>query len=533
MPLRILSDDRETHKYAWRTYGGEVKRLITFIILLIILNLCAHFLPFERKSLAPDSYSAIVSLKDHPPAGSLLHYLLSDPKRPVTNFLVNLMSKLTGDNPIPALWLVFLTSTGVLIAAYFLFKLLLADDFMAFIAAIIFCLLPNKLESFHNSIAFNINAAFIIYILALIFFIEWIKKNKTVLLWASFTCYTIGIFWYEVGFFMPVIILIYVLLFGKKNQLKSALYFFIPAVAYFLLRATSMFGLVRTGNFIDAIGLSGVFSVIVELLNHYIGRYMIRSIIYGVYKFITLPKIWLACFFLIDLIILLFLAALIKKYELKKLSRALFIFSGGLFVFYFLPLFLNIRGAVGGRHLVLPSLGLALFFLGILELVKKHWRASFLVFVGVTLIICQGNSWCQVVACRINAAVYDTIKEKKSQILKAQNIIIDTNSFAENIPFTFVRKDFNVLNTYYGAQTFETWGLCAMARLAIDDNGKNCYIATERPVIAKDGNVEFQVSEPAGYRIISKQKKYLSQANTVIIDFESAYGSDFNNGLRK
>ena len=162
-----------------------MKKSVLFIIILMILNLCAHFLPFERKSLAPDSYSAIVSLKDHPPAGSLLQYLLSDPKRPVTNSLLNLMSKLTGDNPIPSLWLVFLTSAGVLIAAYFLFMLLLADDFMAFIAAIIFCLLPNKLESFHNSIAFNINAAFVIYILALIFFIAWIKKGKAWLLLAS------------------------------------------------------------------------------------------------------------------------------------------------------------------------------------------------------------------------------------------------------------------------------------------------------------------------------------------------------------
>ena len=510
-----------------------MKKSVLFIIILMILNLCAHFLPFERKSLAPDSYSAIVSLKDHPPAGSLLQYLLSDPKRPVTNSLLNLMSKLTGDNPIPSLWLVFLTSAGVLIAAYFLFMLLLADDFMAFIAAIIFCLLPNKLESFHNSIAFNINAAFVIYILALIFFIAWIKKGKAWLLLASFISYTLGIFWYEVGFFTFAIIFMYVLLYGEKNQLKCALYFFIPAAVYFLLRVTLVFGLVQASNFTDAIGFSGVFSVIGELFNHLAGRYMIRSILYGVYKFFTLPKVWLTCFICIDLILLSILATLLKKYELKKVTRALYIFSAVLFAFYLLPLFLSIRGAMGGRHLVLPSLGLALFLLGMLELAKKYWRALFFVFVGAALVICQGNAWCQVVACRINAAVYDTIKEKKSQILRAQNLIIDTKSFAENIPFTFVQNDFNVLNTYYGAQTFETWGLVAIGRLATNDNIDNCFIATESLVMTKDGKVEFQVSEPAGYRKISKQKKSLPQTNTIIIDFESVYAGDFNNGLRK
>ena len=99
------------------------------------------------------------------------------------------------------------------------------------------------------------------------------------------------------------------------------------------------------------------------------------------------------------------------------------------------------------------------------------------------LIISQGNSLAQVISLRIPNAIFEYTVENQKQINKFKNIIIDTKSFAENIDYTLLNKKgfdklklnynkFNILNTYMGAQCFESWGLVAMTNYALKIKNK-------------------------------------------------------------
>ena len=89
-----------------------------------------------------------------------------------------------------------------------------------------------------------------------------------------------------------------------------------------------------------------------------------------------------------------------------------------------------------------------------------------------------------------------------------------------------------MLNTYYGAQAFENWGLTSMVALVVGSS-KSIYIATESPKIKEKGLIEFSVSDTKAYRAVSKKTIILPQEGTVTIDFKNVYGKGFNNGLKK
>ena len=222
----------------------------------------------------------------------------------------------------------------------------------------------------------------------------------------------------------------------------------------------------------------------------------------------------------------------LKGKSLSRVDRRCLTFGMLTFITLLIPAFINQTGGLGGRHLVLPSVGLVVVVLFYFQKVAQSARRVLLLFFAAALIVSQGNAWAQVVACRINAAVYETIQAKRAELMQADRVIIDTKSFADRIPFTWVQRDFNVLNTYYGAQAFEDWGLVAMVALATDRKAKAPYIATESPRVVGQGLLEFGVSEYQGYRSVSNRVETVAREGTVIIDFKSVFGEQFSNGTR-
>ena len=74
----------------------------------------------------------------------------------------------------------------------------------------------------------------------------------------------------------------------------------------------------------------------------------------------------------------------------------------------------------------------------------------------------------QVVSYRINASVYETLKENKKKLIKSDYLIIDTRNFADNIRYTLVDRKYNVMNTYFGAQVFENGSLIQFNKWYLD-----------------------------------------------------------------
>ena len=56
-------------------------------------------------------------------------------------------------------------------------------------------------------------------------------------------------------------------------------------------------------------------------------------------------------------------------------------------------------------------------------------------------------------------------------------MIIDTESFSKNIKHTLFPREYNKLNTYFGAQTFEDWGLIAIVDLKLPNHNIETFIS--------------------------------------------------------
>lgn len=505
------------------------KYKIFAVFFLILLNIISHFIPFERRSLAPDDYGYLARFKK---TGllSLQSYFLKYPDRPLNQFVLDLQSKFIGENVGMGLMFTFLSTVFVLIAVFFLLEQLFNDAFLAFIGSFLYCLLPNKLETYHSLIFFNMNTITSIYILSFLFFINFAKNKKWLYFFLSFFSYSIGLFWYEIGFFMPIVFLAYSYLYNKKNITKYIGYFLVPLGFYIVFRLYGTFNIGKVGIPSHQINLSKIPIAFIDLFHNYAGRYMIRSIIYGFYKFASIEQPWLSIIIFLDITLLAFVATWLRRErEMGKIDIRLIFFAVILFISFLIPNFLI--GAIGGRHLSLPSIGVAIFLIWLLKKIKRKWHITFLIIVAFCLVVCQGNAWTQVVACRINNAVYNTLKEIEDKLTETNSIIIDTKSFADNIPFAFIQRDYNILNTYYGAQAFEDWGLTSMVGLVVDGK-KSIYIAKESPRIKDDNLIEFIISTDAGYRSVKKEIVVVPQKGVVIIDFKSVYRKGFNNGKR-
>ncbi|MCX5695003.1 MAG: hypothetical protein NT014_07820, partial [Candidatus Omnitrophica bacterium] len=205
-----------------------------------------------------------------------------------------------------------------------------------------------------------------------------------------------------------------------------------------------------------------------------------------------------------------------------------------LFIFglFLVPNLLDEGIGIAGRHLVLPSMGLAIVMVYFLEKAKNYGKYICAFLVAILLIVCEGNAWCQVVACRINDAVYEYVKENKQRLIEAGSIIIDTKSFADNIPFTLLKRNSSVLNTYYGAQVFEDRFFTSTIYLLTGKNESSVYVAKTNPVFKENGKLEFFVGKYNGYRTEGRELKDLPSKECVIIDYKKVYNNVFYNGLR-
>jgi hypothetical protein len=263
---------------------------------------------------------------------------------------------------------------------------------------------------------------------------------------------------------------------------------------------------------------------------------MARNILYGLYKLFTIESPWLLIIVLLNLLAIAVFMAAVKKHSFKKMDVRFLPLSVIIFFCFALPILINSWGGVGARHLVLPSIGIGLFLLWVVGWMKRYQKPVLLTLFIVFMIACQGGAWTQVVACRLNHAIYETMVEKREKLMQAKNIVIDIESFMRRIDYSWLKNRENHLNTYYGAQAIEDWGLISMVRLVIGKGGggemkKRTYIAVETPR-QTEGRMIFSITKLSGYRNMAEETMMLPVAGTLMIDFYDVFGNNFNNGKR-
>ena len=504
---------------------GDDARISTprAILFLVVLNLAAHFIPFERASLSPDDYYSLLKAGDLK-SGSVLAMMAVYPERPISSAIVMLRSKLFADQVRVPLALLFVLSSAVLLCVHATFQILLHDQRESLLASVVFCLLPNKLESYHASVNIFMNFAVVCYLLCLILFLRAVHRDSLAIACGSALAYTIGLFSYEVGFFAPVVLLVWCLMY-RRQGLKYVGILVVPALSYsiyrvMLLRATY-----------EATHHTGFqLRPARDLFHHYAGAYLARSVLYGGYEFFSIETPWLMLVVLADSM-LLFGILRFRPREFRPTDPRLLVLAVAMFACFLLPLFLQERGGIAGRHLMLPSLGVVLMLLPLLRRASMGHPGWWTAAVGAGLLVSQGNAWTHVVSCRINAALYDSMRGMKGCLRAAEDVLVDVRSFRDAIPSGGIRFEHDFLNFYYGAQTFEDWSLRSMVRLASGQNDKRVHIVVEGP-IREGGMLSFVEAQGTGTgsRSLTRTPIVLEAAKAVTIDFESVYGDGFRNG---
>ncbi len=491
-------------------------------LFLVAFNAVAHFVPFERASLAPDDYASLLrslSIPGFDLAAMMRVYQV----RPLTSAVTMLQAKVFSDGTTGPLVALFLASSAVLVAAFALLRLVLGSPRLAFAGAILFGLLPNKLETYHASVQVFVNLGNLHYLLSFVFFVLFTRRRAGGLLLASLVLYTLGVFSYEVGFFAPIVFLVYSWLYDRKSMPKVLL-FALPAAAYagYRLLGIEMSHAVEIGRL----------RPLVTLFHQYAGGHLALALLNGASGFVAMPWQWIGLAVLGDVLILWIVHAVVIGSEIPKIGRRERWLALSMFVLFLLPLFLQRQGGIAGRHLTLPSLGVVIAVLAGLQGLGHGAKPALLGLVAAGLIVSQGNGWAQVVACRINAALYQTMKEMREPLASARHVVVDVHSFREAIPSSWVRFDWDFLNSYYGAQTFEDWSIESMARLASGDPAKEVHLAVEEPAVTEEGLLSFTEGRRTGSRSFSTRRQAMPADNAVVIDFKSVYRTGFQAGER-
>ncbi len=490
------------------------------VLLTLALNLWAHFLPFERASVSADDIDSLLVQ----PSWGYVRSQLASYRRPL-EVSYTLLDWLAGENQGLWVFLPYLTSSLLAVAVLLLFRELLGNPAMAWPCAALFVLLPNKQELYHHLVYAHINAVYTVITMSLVSFIAYLRGANRLLLWASLGCYALSIFWYELGFFLPFVLLTAACL-HPRRRLASCFLFFIPALLYLLWRT----GILRGGGPMEALRPINFWGdLFVTVPNLFFGRQMIKSIVYGLARFPAIELPWLVVLAAGNLLILWGFFRWLRSRPIPAVSLRLFALLAAMGIFFILPSILS-PGIISSRHTALSSIGLAVLPVALARLLpRERWRApSLTALLGIGLIISQGTAWSQVVSCRINHAIRQTLLENRDRILGSDRVLIDQYSFAQRIPYTWVKDPLNHLDTYWGVHGLLGTGYSFLVPWTV---GRHLPVQIVRSPVRVEGEAFlFQAYNPGTYRF---EEQRVAQKGTVLIDYAAVYPTGFHHGKRR
>ena len=434
---------------------------INYIFIFFIFffsNLIFHFFPFERASVAPDDISFL--LKKFEGLGNFTNY--ND--RPFQYFYADIQNILIKDDSFLGLCLLFISNLLLSFVLFFFSQLFFKKTTHSVLAVIIFLLLPQKNEIYHTPIYSHIIISTSLYLISLIFLINFIKnkKYKDFIIFMIF--YTICIFWYEIGFFIFLLLPILLAYEDKKNIIKFKsliLFSFIIVAFYFFYRVTGVFGLAEN-NFAREIKLNGLFNGIYQFFNVFFGLNFIKISFYGLLNFIDIEN-YLLLYFLIfvNIVISYVIYTKFNNINLIKFSNYKFFLLIIIFIIFIIPNILS--GGSAGRNIIVPLIILSIFTVyGISNLFPSRFNIILIPIILIIVTINQGNNIAQINASQIHSDIHDFIKNNKINIAKSKNVLFDTSSFQKNIKYTYYERDYNQFNYYFSSQLIETYGIEAM-----------------------------------------------------------------------
>ena len=101
-----------------------------------------------------------------------------------------------------------------------------------------------------------------------------------------------------------------------------------------------------------------------------------------------------------------------------------------------------------------------------------------------------------------------------------ETLVFDPISLTQNINYSFFRTDYNLINTYNGAQVWEIWGLKSYLK-SISSN-KNLIIVNKNPSIQDNMILLSELVNIKNKSVSSNPTKLLND-DIIILDFDKIY----------
>lgn len=492
-------------------------------LLIILLDLLAHFTPFERASLTADDIQSLVLAPGRGRWEALRSEMATKRARPL-EVSYTLMGWLAGENRHLWVGILFASSALLAVAVYLLLLELLGNRSLAGLAAAFFILLPQKQELYYSLVYAHINSVYAVIVSSLALFLAHLRTRRPAFLWLALGGYTVSIFWYELGFFLPLIVLTAALLY-RRGGVASSLLFFLPALGYTLWRN----GWVPGEGFSAMPWINFWGDLLVTVPNLFFGRQMLKSVLYGLARFPFIEFHWLLFIALGDILTLWFVLRWLRSGPPQRVPLPAFLLLGVMGLFFILPSILS-PGVISSRHTALSSIGLAVLPAAGAGLLRNSRARAVLLtcLLGLGLIISQGNAWSQVVSCRMNDAIRETVAEQREQILKSGQVLIDQYSFAKAIPYTWVKDPLNHLDTYWGVNGLLGPGFSALVDWTV--GGAVSVHIVRSPVKREASMYSFQAYNAGTYQF---EERRIPQAGTLLIDYALVYPNGFHHGKRR
>ncbi len=158
---------------------------------------------------------------------------------------------------------------------------------------------------------------------------------------------------------------------------------------------------------------------------------------------------------------------------------------------------------------------------------RPFQRTILIALLGAGLAISQGTAWSQVVACRINRAIFETLRERKEEVRGAKRVLIDQYSFSQRIPYPWVQDPNNQLDTYWGVQALLGRGNPFLVHWAVGEKKEGEVVRS--PLRISGGEILFQVYNPDTYTL---KETSVPLKGSILIDYEAVYHGGFRDGNR-
>ncbi len=421
---------------------------------LLVLNLLAHFVPFERPGFQPDDFGWLEFARGGEP-WSFVETATSQGVRPLGLMLFMMEPYVLGLHEGTQLAILVGTTSLLTLMSYAYLTGILPSH-LAALASLAFVLWPVKHEIYASQL-FGVNSlAGILVVASGLLFSRWIRAGGFLALAAALTAYGLSLFIYEIGYLAPI--LFYVVARREGPRARSAALFLIPAALYWVFRWTHPHVVITTGRFDISIAALGV--GLPSLPSNLIGFQVARNLAYGLFAVWKAPAWFQFLCASTSVGVGLLAGRWFKAGDGEPSGRRDWAFVAGVGLLSAFALAAPAAMVlVESRHSILASVGMGVAVAAIATRLPRILGQA--VFV-ILLLTSQGLALRQAEVSQLQASVHQALTRQRDDMRAAKIVVIDIASLADRVPYTWGETTRNVLRAYWGLHAFASGGLDAM-----------------------------------------------------------------------